>query len=85
MKLKKCSTCDWEEEIEISRLDHIIKYYDSVEATCQTNGWTEGYSCETCDVLYKERQMTDKVEHKFKNNSCIWCSTNKPSEGLSYS
>ena len=46
---------------------------EAVEATCETEGKTEGSHCSVCGEVIRAQETVDKKEHGYENGHCIYC------------
>ena len=46
---------------------------EAVEATCETEGKTEGSHCSVCGKVIRAQETVDKKDHEYENGHCIYC------------
>ena len=83
-KKRVCNECGFEDKEPIPQSDHVhtVEILHAVEATCSSNGKTEGSYCTTCDILLVAQEVVIS-DHKFEGDACKYCgTTDKPSVGL---
>ncbi len=67
-----CSTVTVAQE-PIVATGHKIVTSGATAPTCQADGDSGGKSCETCSVVFEESNKISKVDHKFENGACVYC------------
>ena len=52
---------------------YLINDYNSVEATCEKEGYTGDVYCTICHKVIEEGKTIEKLEHSFTDGKCIEC------------
>ncbi len=62
-KHRKCSNCGEAEKEDIPALDHTIVIDEAVEATCVSDGKTEGRHCSVCQQVLIAQEIIPALDH----------------------
>ena len=71
-----CSVCDAEisrETVTVDALGHTEEILPAVEATCTTDGLTEGKKCAVCDEILVAQAVIPATGHEWKGTGCVNC------------
>lgn len=76
---KACTTCNGMVEIaEIDALGHTEVIDNAQNATCTSEGLTEGKHCSVCQKVLVAQEKLAKTEHSYSDGICTVCGTEAP-------